>query len=111
MIDRNSKTNLLEEKFYNYSLQDVKEPELFRDLYPYDEIPKVVFNYRNGSVFKSVSFQIEQNCFHRSKDACVICRGRKNYATESECLGNYYRRMSNRRVIYSDIFNALFGEL
>ena len=39
--------NLLEEDKYHYQLQDVKEPELFRDLYPYTEIPKVVFNYRN----------------------------------------------------------------
>ena len=39
--------NLLEEDKYHYQLQDVKEPELFRDLYPYTEIPKVVFNYRH----------------------------------------------------------------
>ena len=39
--------NLLEEDKYHYQLQDVPEPELFRDLYPYDEIPKVVFNYRH----------------------------------------------------------------
>ena len=44
-FDRNK--NLLEEDKYRYELQDVKEPELFRDLYPYDEIPKVVFNYRH----------------------------------------------------------------
>ncbi len=44
-FDRNK--NLLEEDKYHYELQDVKDPELFRDLYPYDEIPKVVFNYRH----------------------------------------------------------------
>ena len=39
--------NLLEEDKYHYQLQDVAEPELFRDIYPYDQIPKVVFNYRH----------------------------------------------------------------
>ena len=47
MIYFDKSKNLLEEDKYHYQLQDVKEPELFRDLYPYDEIPKVVFNYRN----------------------------------------------------------------
>ena len=47
MIDRNSKTNLLEEKYYNYSLQDVKEPQLFRDIFDYESVPKVIFNERH----------------------------------------------------------------
>ena len=47
MIYFDKKKNLLEEDLYHYELQDVAEPELFRDLYPYEEIPKVVFNYRN----------------------------------------------------------------
>ena len=47
MIYFDKSRNLLEEDKYHYELQDVKEPELFRDLYPYDEIPKVVFNYRH----------------------------------------------------------------
>ncbi len=47
MIYFDKSRNLLEEDKYHYELQDVAEPELFRDLYPYDEIPKVVFNYRH----------------------------------------------------------------
>lgn len=47
MIYFDKSKNLLEEDKYQYELQDVKQPELFRDLYPYDEIPKVVFNYRH----------------------------------------------------------------
>ena len=43
----NKKTNLLEEKIYNYSLQDVKEPQLFRDIFDYENVPKVIFNNRN----------------------------------------------------------------
>lgn len=46
MIEISDKTNLLEQKTYRYQLQDVAEPNLYRDLYPYDEVPKVAFNHR-----------------------------------------------------------------
>ncbi|MBQ9728856.1 MAG: 2-isopropylmalate synthase [Clostridia bacterium] len=46
MIQRNPMTNLLEQEQYKYSLQDVAEPNLFRDIYPYEEIPKTSFNFR-----------------------------------------------------------------
>lgn len=42
----NKKTNLLERRELNYPLQDVKEPNLFRNLYSYTEVPKVAFNHR-----------------------------------------------------------------
>lgn len=45
-IIMNKKTNLLEEKLYNYSLQDVKEPQLYRDIFDYENVPKVIFNNR-----------------------------------------------------------------
>ncbi len=31
---------------YNYKLQDVEEPELFREMFPYTKTPKIAFNYR-----------------------------------------------------------------
>ena len=46
MIEISSSTNLLEQKSYKYSLQDVTEPNLYREIYPYKEIPKVAFNHR-----------------------------------------------------------------
>ncbi len=46
MLDLSPKTNLLEENDYRYSLQDVKDPVLYRDVYEYDEVPKVAFNHR-----------------------------------------------------------------
>ena len=38
--------NLLEENDYKYSFQDVKEPHLFRDMFEYDTVPKIMFNHR-----------------------------------------------------------------
>ncbi|MGE4485540.1 MAG: 2-isopropylmalate synthase [Oscillospiraceae bacterium] len=46
MLYPNPKSFLLEQDPYKYSIQDVKEPELFRDIFPYDEVPKIPFNYR-----------------------------------------------------------------
>ena len=46
MLNKNRHTNLLEQSQYKYSLQDVDEPNLYREIYPYDEVPKVAFNHR-----------------------------------------------------------------
>lgn len=46
MLEISSKSNLLEQKSYKYSLQDVAEPNLYRDIYSYDTVPKVAFNHR-----------------------------------------------------------------
>ena len=46
MIAKNPASNLLEQSQYKYSLQDVEKPNLYREIYPYDEIPKVAFNHR-----------------------------------------------------------------
>ncbi len=46
MIEISNKTNLLEQKAYKYSLQDVASPNLYREIYKYSETPKVAFNHR-----------------------------------------------------------------
>ena len=46
MLEISSKTNLLEQKNYRYALQDVEDPNLYRDVYPYSEVPRIPFNHR-----------------------------------------------------------------
>ena len=46
MLEISPKTNLLEQKSYKYSLQDVAEPNLYRDIYDYESVPRVPFNHR-----------------------------------------------------------------
>ena len=46
MLEISNKTNLLEQKSYRYSLQDVAEPNLYRDIYNYEDVPKIAFNHR-----------------------------------------------------------------
>lgn len=46
MLEISNKTNLLEQKSYRYQLQDIENPNLYREIFPYDEIPKISFNHR-----------------------------------------------------------------
>ncbi len=46
MIKISPKTNLLEQSIYRYSLQDVTEPNLYREIYTYKDVPMIAFNHR-----------------------------------------------------------------
>ncbi len=46
MLELSNKTNLLEQSGYKYSLQDVEEANLYRDIYNYEEVPRIGFNHR-----------------------------------------------------------------
>ena len=46
MLEISKKTNLLEQSIYKYSLQDVDEPNLYREMFNYEEVPKLAFNQR-----------------------------------------------------------------
>ena len=39
-------SNLLKENYYSYAVQDVPEANLFSEIFPFDEVPKVAFNQR-----------------------------------------------------------------
>lgn len=47
LIKFSKKSNTLEQSEYKYSLQDVTEPHLYRDLFNYEEVPKISFNHRH----------------------------------------------------------------
>ena len=46
MFEFSNKTNLIERSEFVYPLQDVDKPNMFRNLFPYNEVPKVAFNHR-----------------------------------------------------------------
>ena len=64
MLELSAKTNLLEENDYRYSLQDVKDPVLYRDVYNYDEVPKVAFNHRRGATIMPAAILITGASIH-----------------------------------------------
>ena len=47
MLSFDSTTNLLMQSKYRYNLQDVAEPNLYREIYDYEHVPKVAFNLRH----------------------------------------------------------------
>ncbi|WMJ24451.1 2-isopropylmalate synthase [Paludicola sp. MB14-C6] len=46
MLTYSNSTNMLEQSAYKFSLQDREEPNLYRDLFDYDSVPKISFNHR-----------------------------------------------------------------
>jgi len=46
MLEYNKRSNQLIQSKYKYQLQDVDEPNLYRELYEYTSIPKIAFNNR-----------------------------------------------------------------
>lgn len=47
MIRMDSHRNVLTDMNWSPTLQDVSQPNLFREIYDYDSIPKTAFNFRN----------------------------------------------------------------
>ena len=46
MLELSNVSHLLEEETYKYALQDVADPNLYREVYSYGDVPKVSFNHR-----------------------------------------------------------------
>ena len=69
MLKFSEKTNLLEENNYRYELQDVSEPNLYRDLYSYIEIPKVSFNHRRVPINMPKDIWITDTTFRDGQQA------------------------------------------
>lgn len=46
MLKLDKKTNLLEYETYRHELQDVEKPNLYRDTFDYESVPKIIFNHR-----------------------------------------------------------------
>ncbi len=63
MIEFNSHSNTLEQTQYKYSLQDISEPNLYREIFPYEEIPKCTFNHRKVPMFPPDEIWITDTTF------------------------------------------------
>lgn len=47
MFELSKRSNLLEKSEFIYPLQEVSKPNMYREFYPYDEVPKIAFNHRH----------------------------------------------------------------
>ena len=69
MLEISNRTNLLEQKSYKYSLQDVPEPNLYRDIYDYEQVPKTPFNHRRVSIGMPEEIWITDTTFRDGQQA------------------------------------------
>ena len=76
MLSRSDASNLLEFSQYKYSLQDVAEPNLYRDIYPYTDIPKIPFNHRRVPITMPKEIWITDTTFRDGQQS------RAPYTTE-----------------------------
>ena len=63
MIEFNKRTNTLEQTQYKYSLQDIPEPNLYRELFNYDDVPKCTFNHRRVPMMPAEEIWITDTTF------------------------------------------------
>ena len=75
-IKLSNKSNLLERDPYMYELQDVEKPELFRELFPYTEVPKIAYNYRRVPMSMPENIYITDTSFRDGQQS------RAPYTTE-----------------------------
>jgi len=62
-IEFSNRTNLIEQAVYKFNLQDIPEPNLYRKIFSYKEIPKVTFNHRLVPMFVPEEIWITDTTF------------------------------------------------
>ena len=72
----NQKTNLLQLEEHFYQLVDVEEPNVFHNLFPYDEIPKIAFNDRIVPHNMPENIWITDTTFRDGQQGLLIQRNR-----------------------------------
>jgi isopropylmalate/homocitrate/citramalate synthase len=63
MLRKDERRYLLEENDYQYSLQDIPEPQLYRDMFSYDTVPKISFNHRSVPMYMPDKIWITDTTF------------------------------------------------
>ncbi len=105
MLETSSKTNLLEQKTYRYSLQDVDEPNLYRDIYPYTDVPRVAFNHRRVPMNMPKDIWITDTSFRdgqQSVEPYTVDQIVKLYQLMSKLSGPYGVIRQTEFFVYSE---------
>jgi isopropylmalate/homocitrate/citramalate synthase len=105
MLEFNKRTNTLEQTQYRYSLQDVAEPNLYREIYSYDEIPKCAFNHRRVPMFPADEIWITDTTFRDGQQS------RAPYTVEQIlALFDYLHRLGGPKGIIRQCEFFLYSE-
>lgn len=71
MVVLNKNTGILEKRCESYTLQDIEKPNLYKDIFNYDEIPKCVFDYKNIPISPAKNFWITDTTFRDGQQSRV----------------------------------------
>ena len=105
MLEISRQTNLLEQKIYKYELQDVSEPNLYRDIYPYTGIPRVAFNHRRVPLGMPKDIWITDTSFRdgqQSKEPYTVEQIVQLYKLMSKLGGPYGIIRQTEFFVYSE---------
>ena len=75
-LQMNPHTNLLEKNEFDYVLQDVAEPNLYRIMFDYEHIPRIAFNMRHVPMAMPEKIWITDTTFRDGQQS------REPYTTE-----------------------------
>ena len=101
----NPHDNLLTLEEHFYALQDVKEPNVFRNLFPYEEVPRIVFNHRVVPPNMPEEIWITDTTFRDGQQS------RAPYSTEQiVTLFDYMHRLSGPKGIIRQSEFFLYSE-
>ena len=101
----NPHNNLLALEEHLYALQDVAEPNVFRNLFPYEEVPKIVFNQRVVPINMPEEIWITDTTFRDGQQS------RAPYSTEQiVTLYDYMHRLSGPKGIVRQSEFFLYSE-
>ncbi|MBR2589384.1 MAG: 2-isopropylmalate synthase [Clostridia bacterium] len=105
MVELSSKTNLLEQTSNKYVLDDVKEPNLYRDIFNYDEVPKIAFNHRRVPINMPEEIWITDTSFRDGQQSVNPYTAQQIsdlYALMSKLGGPFGRIRQTEFFVYSE---------
>lgn len=71
MLELSKRSNLLEQANYQYELQDIPDPNLYRELFDYENVPKVAFNHRHVPMFMPENIWMTDTTFRDGQQAFI----------------------------------------
>lgn len=69
MLKFSKSSHTLEQRAYEYTLQDIIEPNLYRQLYNYEDVPKIPFNHRLVPMRSAEEIWITDSTFRDGQQA------------------------------------------
>ena len=105
MVELSPKTNLLEQTSSKYVLDDVKEPNLYREIFSYDEVPKIAFNHRRVPISMPEEIWITDTSFRDGQQSVNPYTAKQIadlYEMMSRLGGPYGRIRQTEFFVYSE---------